>query len=241
MSNELLWFLSLILNFVLIMFSFRVWGRKGLMIWMPISCITANIQVLKNISVFGLEATLGNIVYATAFLATDILNEFYDKKAAKTAVWYGFFSLISMTLLMQVSLLFIPSDSDMVHSSMVALFSLMPRVTAASLVAYLISNMHDVWAFRFWKKKTKGRFLWLRNNASTWVSQLIDSLIFTVGAFYGVYEWSILFQIIITTYLLKWLVAVFDTVMIYLARFWVKKGKIYDLAPDSAIYKPETV
>ncbi len=236
LNNEILWFVSLVANFVFIMFAFRIWGEKGLLIWMPISCITANLQVLKNIVVFGLEATLGNIIYATAFLATDILNEFYEKKVAKRAVWYGFYSLISMTVLMQLSLLFIPSESDMTHSSMINLFSFMPRVTVASLVAYLVSNMHDVWAFRYWKKRTKGRFLWLRNNASTWVSQLIDSLIFTLGAFWGVYEWDILWQIILTTYLLKWLVAVMDTFMIYLARFWVNKGKIPDLKPGAGYY-----
>ena len=73
--NELYWILMLVLNFALIMAAFRLWGRVGLFVWVPISVIVANIQVTKNVSLFGLEATLGNIVYATGFLATDILSE----------------------------------------------------------------------------------------------------------------------------------------------------------------------
>jgi len=89
-----------------------------------------------------------------------------------------------------------------------------------------------VWSFNFWKTKTHGKHLWLRNNASTMVSQLIDSVIFTLGAFYGVYHGRVLVEIILTTYLLKWLVAVFDTGMIYLAGRWVRQGKIKDLPSE---------
>ncbi|NLA98459.1 MAG: queuosine precursor transporter, partial [Spirochaetales bacterium] len=89
--NELFWFVMLLCNFTLIMFAFRRWGKLGLFIWVPISVIVANIQVTKNVMLFGLEATLGNIVYATGFLATDILTEFYGKKESAKAVAIGFF------------------------------------------------------------------------------------------------------------------------------------------------------
>ena len=75
MLNEMWWVLMLVLNFVAILFAYRVWGKLGLFIWIPISVIVANIQVTKNVNLFGLEATLGNIVYSTSFLATDILSE----------------------------------------------------------------------------------------------------------------------------------------------------------------------
>jgi uncharacterized integral membrane protein (TIGR00697 family) len=97
-------------------------------------------------------------------------------------------------------------------------FSVMPRVVIASLVAYLVSQHHDIWAFAFWKQKTSGRYLWLRNNASTFVSQLADSVVFTLIAFLGVFETGILIQIIATTYVLKLIVAVIDTPFLYLSR-----------------------
>lgn len=226
--NELLWLAMLLVNFLAIMVAFRKWGRVGLCIWIPISVILANIQVTKNVVLFGLEATLGNIVYATGFLATDIINEFYGSKEAKKSVAYGFFALIIMTVFMQLALLFIPAESDVVQESMVTIFGLMPRIALASLAAYLVSNLHDIWAFDYWKKKTGGKFLWLRNNASTFVSQLFDTLIFTLIAFWGIYPWNVLWQIMATTYVLKWVVALCDTPFLYLARKWHNEGKIIE-------------
>lgn len=227
--NELLWLLMLVINFAMIMFFFRKWGKLGLLIWMPISCILANIQVTKTVCFFGFEATLGNIVYATAFLATDILSEFYSKKDAKNAVYIGLFSLICSTILMELAIRFTPSANDTVNDAMTLIFSRMPRITIASLIAFFVSNMHDVWAYSFWRKLTHDKHLWLRNNFSTWVSQLIDSVIFTLLAFYKTMPTKALIQVIITTYLLKIIVAIFDTFMIYLARNWANKGKILDI------------
>lgn len=225
--NELFWVGMLILNFFLMMFAFRLWGKLGLYIWIPISVIVANIQVTKNVMLFGMDATLGNIVYATSFLATDILSEFYGKKDSARAVGIGFFSLISMTLLMQLALVFEPSASDIAQTSLSQVFGLMPRIALASLIAYVASNMHDIWAYALWKRIKPGRgSLWMRNNFSTMVSQLIDTLIFTLGAFWRVYPTEVLIQIVISTYVLKWVVAVCDTPFIYLARRWYEGGKI---------------
>jgi uncharacterized integral membrane protein (TIGR00697 family) len=151
-----------------------------------VSVILANIQVTKTVVLFGLEATLGNIVYATSFLATDILSECYGKKDAARAVGIGFFSLVVMTVLMNMAIIFIPAESDFVQESMTTIFALMPRIALGSLIAYVISQVHDIHAFDYWKRKLPGsRWLWLRNNASTMVSQLIDTLLFTMIAFYG--------------------------------------------------------
>lgn len=225
--NELYWFVMLLCNFACIMFAFRRWGKLGLYIWVPISVIVANIQVTKNVMLFGLEATLGNIVYATGFLATDVLSEFYGKKESAKAVAIGFFSLLTMTILMQAALFFEPASSDLSQASLAQIFGLMPRIAFGSLIAYVVSNLHDIWAFDFWKRKKPGRnSLWLRNNLSTFVSQFIDTLLFTLIAFRGVYPSSVLIQIMLSTYLLKWVVAVFDTPFMYLARYWYEKGML---------------
>ncbi len=220
----------LVLNFALIMGAFRLWGKVGLYVWVPISVIVANIQVTKNVTLFGLEATLGNIVYATGFLATDILSELYGKRDSYRAVGIGFFSLVAMTLLMQAALLFNPSSSDIAQMSLSTIFSLMPRIALASLVAYLVSNLHDVWAFDYWRRRRPGHHtLWVRNNLSTFVSQLIDTLIFVSIAFWGLYPTPVLVEIALSTYLLKWVVALFDTPFMYLARHWAEKGKVDDI------------
>lgn len=229
MNNTLLWFIMMAVNFAFIMFAFRRWGRIGLLVWIPISCIVANIQVTKNVILFGFEATLGNIVYSTSFLATDMLSEFYRTEDAKQAVGFGFFALVAMTVLMQLAILFVPSQTDIADPSLNLIFGLMPRIAIGSLIAYLLSNYHDVWSYEFWRRRTQGRHLWIRNNFSTFVSQLIDTLVFTLIAFYGVYETGVLIQIMASTFLLKWIVALADTSMIYLARYWVKKGLIKDV------------
>ena len=222
--NELYWIVMLLFNFLFIIIAFRFWGKIGLFIWIPISVIIANIQVTKTINLFALEATLGNIVYATSFLATDILSECYSKEDAKKAVYIGFFSMIVMSVLMNIALLFTPSESDFVQESMKTIFLLMPRITIASLIAYALSQLHDIYSFaRIKKALPSKKHLWIRNNGSTIISQLIDSVVFTIVAFWGVFEMNTLLSIFISTYLLKVIVAVFDTPFMYLAVNWHNK------------------
>jgi hypothetical protein len=119
---------------------------------------------------------------------------------------------------MQITLRFIPSSNDFIQPHMERIFLFLPRITAASLVAFLVSQLHDVWAFHFWKRLTKERYLWVRNLMSTIVSQLIDTVIFVTLAFYGIFSITAFIQIAITTYLIKVIVALLDTPFIYLAR-----------------------
>lgn len=229
MNNEIFWFAELLLNFLLIILAYRLFGKWGLIMWIPVSVIVANIQVVQTVQIFGTVATLGNVVYATSFLITDILSENYGKEEAKKAVWIGFFSLISMTLLMNITLLYIPLAGDafalQAHEATKTIFSLMPRIALASLTAYMLSQQHDVWAFHFWKNKFPlHRHLWIRNNLSTFVSQLIDSGVFVMIAFYGVFETSVLFEIFLTTYFLKFIVAAADTPFVYWGKRIHKKG-----------------
>lgn len=230
MANELFWAVMLLVNFVAIIGAYRLWGRLGLFIWVPVAVIIANIQVTKTVELFGVTATLGNIVYASSFLVTDILSENYGKKEAGRAVGIGFFSLILFTLLMNLALFFEPAPGDFAHESMNTIFGFLPRIVAASLAAYGISQLHDVYAYHRWKQKLPGkRFIWLRNNMSTMVSQLIDSLVFTSIAFWGVFPNAVLLEIFITTYLLKWIVAVLDTPFVYLARMLYDRKRVPEL------------
>lgn len=231
MTNELWWFVLMAANFLAVMLVYRLWGKVGLFAWMPLSVLLANVQVIKLIELFGLSATLGNIVYATGFLATDILSENHSKKDAAQAVWIGFFSLIVMTLIMTLALQFTPAAEDTAQPHLAAIFTVMPRVAFASLVAYALSQSHDVWAFHFWKKRTGGRHLWLRNNASTMVSQLIDSLVFTTLAFLNTVSKDVFWQLVLSTYVLKFVVAAFDTPFVYWARTMHRKQRSGCLLP----------
>jgi uncharacterized integral membrane protein (TIGR00697 family) len=221
--NIWFWFLFLFIDLSLAVLMYRLWGKKGLYIIIAASIIVANIQVVKTVQLFGLVATLGNILYGSLFFATDVLSEVYGKKSARRGVWLGFCAMILMTIWMQLALRFVPDASDFAHGSLETIFGLMPRIAAGSLIAYLLSQHHDVFAFHYWKGKTKGKYLWLRNCASTAVSQAIDSVVFCAIAFIGVFTWSVLFEILLTTYFLKFLVMLFDTPFIYWARSLSKK------------------
>lgn len=229
-GNEILWLIMLILNFSGILIVYRFFGRTGLFAWVPIAVIVANIQVIKTVHLFGLTSSLGNIVYATSFLATDILSENHGKKDAQRAVGIGFFSLVSLTVLMNVSLWFKPAPIDFAQESMETLYALLPRIALASFLAYGVSQIHDVWAYDKLKKyRPDDRWIWLRNNASTMVSQAVDTVIFVTIAFAGSVPKQDFWQIAASTYVLKWIVAAADTPLVYLASRWHRIGKVREV------------
>ena len=217
MSNEFIWIAFLLIDFTVALSVFRLFGKYGLYALIVMNIIVCNLQVMKFIPLFGITTTLGNILYASIFFTTDILGEVYGKKEAQRGVWLGFVMLSLATIYMQIALLFTPAKSDFIHPALTQIFTMYPRVAVGSLAAYLVSQLHDVWAFDFWKVRARGRFLWLRNNASTIVSQFLDTIIFVSIAFWGVVPWGDFFQILLTTYLIKFIVAAADTPFIYLA------------------------
>ena len=218
MNNELLWIGLLITNFFIVILAYKLFGKTGLYVWTAVGVILANIQVMKTIQIFGLVTAMGNVIYSSLFLVTDIINENHTKKDAQKAVWIGFFVLIATTIIMQISIQFIPDETDFLSEHITAIFSVLPRIAFASLVAYLISQSHDVWFYAKLKKRHKKRFLWLRNNLSTVTSQLLDNTIFTLIAFVGVFSWDIIGQIFLTSFILKVIVAACDTPFVYLAK-----------------------
>ncbi len=218
MINELLWFGLMIFCYFAILLIYKLFGRKGLFAWVAMSIILANIQVMKTIQLFGLVSAEGNIVYSSIFFVSDILNEVYGKKEAKRAVFVGFFILITMTVVMQVTLMFIPDASDTMAPHLDAIFRFMPRIALASLTAYICSQTYDVWMYALIKKYHGRKLLWFRSNLSVILSQLIDNTMFTVLAFYGVFSWDIILQIYVTSLILKVVVSFSDTPFLYWAR-----------------------
>lgn len=206
----------MLVNFTGVIVFYKLFKKSGLFIWIAISSIIANIQVLKTVELFGTISTLGNIIYATSFLATDILSENYGKEEAKKGILVGFATLTTTTLIMFICLKFIPHSSDFAQESLQTIFGIMPRIALASTLAYVISQLHDAHAYEFWKKKTGKIFI--ANNLSTMVSQAIDTVIFTTVAFLGLMPLEVLIEIAITTYIFKWIVAAADTPFVYIAK-----------------------
>ncbi|WP_031484513.1 queuosine precursor transporter [Maridesulfovibrio frigidus] len=216
--NELLWIGFALLDLSLVLVVYKFFGKTGLLGLIVFNLILCNIQVLKTIELFGMTTTLGNILYASVFLSTDMLSEFHGKKEAKKAVYLGFLILVMAVVYMQLALMFTPAADDFAQPHLEAIFGFLPRIALGSLCAYLVSQLHDVYVFHKLKEKFGDRHLWLRNNASTLVSQLLDSGVFCVIALWGLFPFEVWLEIFFTTYLFKVIVAVMDTPFLYLAR-----------------------
>lgn len=230
--NELLLTGSLVVIYALVLLFFRLFGKTGLYCWTVFATITANIEVLIVVNAFDMEQTLGNILFASTFLVTDLLSEFYGKEASQKAVNIGIACSLAFLIISQSWLFYTPSQSDWVMPHMQAVFSNTPRLILTSFLVYAVCQRFDVWAYhRWWAFTTKKcgdseRFLWLRNNGSTLLSQLLNALLFNLGAFAGVYKPSTLLAIVWSSYVIFIVTSLADTPFMYLARNLVSRGKI---------------
>lgn len=224
MINELLLIGSVLVIFGAVLLGYKFFGKTGLYCISAIATILANIEVVILINAFGMEQTLGNVLFAATFLVTDILSECEGKKEANKAVWIGVFSSLFFLLLSQSWRLYIPSENDLIHSSVESVFSNTPRMIISSLAVYAISQLFDVWLYHKWwaftEKKfgDKRRFLWLRNNGSTLISQILNTLLFTLLAFWGQYDAKTIISIFLSSYVIYIFTSILDTPAVYLAR-----------------------
>ena len=178
--------------------------------------IVANIIAVKLVAIGGLVVPAGVIAYPITFLLTDVIAELYGYRVATRVVWTGFGASLLMVLLIYGGQL-LPAASFWPHQAEYnAIFGVVPRIVLASMIAYLVSQHHDVVSFHFWRRKTGGRYLWLRNNASTVVSQALDTGLFITIAFWGTVPMTVLGNMLLTQYLIKLAIAAADTPLCYL-------------------------
>ena len=224
MPNELLLILSLIVLYGAVLVFYRLFGKLGLYVWTVIATISANIEVLILVDAFGMEQTLGNVLFATTFLVTDILSENHGKKEANVAVNIGIATSIAFIVISQSWMLYTPAASDFASPAIATIFSNTPRLMLASLIVYAICQKFDVWAYHAWwaftnkKCGDSKKFLWLRNNGSTLISQLLNAILYTFGAFFGVYYIPTLISIVFASYVIFIVTSLADTPIVYLAR-----------------------
>ncbi len=171
---------------------------------------------------FTLSASI--IVFSMTFFITDVISEFWGKKEAQKAVWAGFLADILMLFAVWVAIKWQPASFWGGQEAFVQTLGTTWRIAIASLVAYIVAQNHDVWAYHFWKRVFKSKHLWIRNNFSTGVSQIIDSILFASIAFYGV---APVMPIILSTVVVKFIVAALDTPFIYAVRWYFEKVKPY--------------
>lgn len=228
MSNEVLTFIQIFLAFAITVIAYRIFGKVGLFVMAGVFTLYANLEVANMATVFGLAVSLGNVSFVGAALCQDILNENEGEKVAKWTVWFGFLGCLAIMLISQVSTKFTPNEFDTIHESFKAVFGPFSAVTIISLCTYLISNTMNVKLYAFFSKFTK--VVWIRSQASTWISQLADTLIMTtVCAIVGIFAWDIFWELILTTYIIKIIVAVCEIPFMYWAKSLKRKNKVHEV------------
>lgn len=216
--NEVLLIVEMVTCFSALLLAKRLFGKAGIFAWIGIASILANIQVVKGVVLFGMEATLGNVLFASNFLATDILTECYGKEEAKKGVHIGLFAVLTYLFCSQFSLLFAPSTIDTAHGAMQGLFALAPRVCIASLSMFYLSNLLDVKLYsKLLDRYGEGK-MWLRNNISTVVCNSVENFGFAFLAFAGCYPIQDVLIIGLSTSVIETVIALCDTPFLYIAK-----------------------
>jgi len=202
--------------------------------------IVSNLLGGKIAQLGKIEFSVGILAFPITFLVTDIIGEVMGKKKAKQVVFIGLMAMIFVMLLTFISIqLPTASRSYITHEEFSKIFGISFRFLIASVTAFFFAQMHDVWAFHFWKKVTKGKWLWLRNNLSTIASQLIDSVLFMFIALWYIPEFLIKYlpfientspkftaayvlTLLIPWWILKVVMAIADTPFVYILTAWLR-------------------
>lgn len=227
-NQELLWLTTLLLDLGCTVILYRLFGKAGLQVAIATAIILANLQGPKLTVIFGVQTSLGVIFYSSIFFATDLLSENYGKAAASKAVRMGFTVSVIVLLMLSLALMYLPSDrpdtaafSQNIHNAFATIVHFTPRFVFGSLLAYIISQSFDVWAFHRIKQVTGEKWLWLRNNLSTMSSQVVDTAIYSLVVWWGTVDLVTALQLGAAKYVFKLVIAAVDTAFIY----WVKTMK----------------
>ena len=225
--TEMIYFGFFIFLATLTLGAFRL-GKEYLYGLIAALAILMNIFVLKPFEIFGFTTYGGNILYGCIFFATDLLNEHFGKKAALRGVGVGFLALaadvFSSQFYLHLPTNFSVDGAENVQNALAIIFTPAWGILVASLSAFAISNLLDIHVYDWIHQRTGKKLLWLRNNASTFVSQFLDTVVFsTIAAAFGIFDWKIVPEVILFAYIFKLAIAALDTPFLYLSRL-IKKN-----------------
>ena len=236
-NQELLWFTTLFADLACTLVLYRLFGKAGLQVAIALAIVLANLQGPKLTIIFGMQTSLGVIFYSSIFFATDVLSENYGKEAANKAVRMGFAVSVIVLLMLSLALLYLPSTrpetaaySASIHNAFATIVDFTPRFIFGSLLAYFISQHFDVWVFHKIKSWTGDRWLWLRNNGSTLSSQVVDTTIYSLVAWWGIVDLKTALALGAAKYVFKVAIAAIDTVFIYWARSSFRHHTVHEAA-----------
>lgn len=176
-------------------------GESALVAYISVQAILANLLVTKQTMLFGMHATCSDAFMIGAVLSLNILQEYYGKERARSAIWISFGLLIFYTCATQIHLWYRPSSVDTMHAFFMAILSPMRRLTVASLAVYFMVQHLDAWLYGLFKERLKIKYLVVRNYASLAITQFVDTVLFSFLGLYGIIH--NIGHIIIVSYCIK--------------------------------------
>jgi len=190
-----------------------------------ITCnLIANKFLTVDLGFYSFTLSAGVLPYPITFLITDILSELYGRKRTTHVVLSGLVASIFVLFILWLGAQFPATGnspiSDVQYNEV---FQKAPKVIGASMLAYIVAQLIDVRLFHFWKKITGGKKLWIRNNFSTMLSQLVDTILVVIVLFIGTEPWCTLGEYIRDGWLFKVMAAAFDTAIIYAFMWWARR------------------
>lgn len=223
--NELLFIVSGILAYFAVALVAKLFGKVGLIAWIAVSTILANIAVTKQVFMFGMDVTLGNIMFSSTYLATDIISEVYGHKESRKAVCIGLFAAVVFVGFGLIVNSVRANSYDFAGEPLKTIMDFSIRTTSTSILFFFLSNMVDVWLFnKFRKHSTK--HLWLRNNVCTIACNCAENFLFIFAAMYGIFDAQTCLSIALCTCVVEAIAGLLDTPFCYLGRKWAKREEI---------------
>ena len=192
------------------------------------SMVMVNTLGTKITTILGVRVSVGIFFVPVLFLTTDIIGEVFGRKEASRFVNMATIMLVLLFVMMSVCIAIKPNESWDMQEQYATVFGSSMRMTIASLISFVVAQQLDVFMFSLWGKITKGKHLWIRNNMSTIVSQLIDTTIFEFIAFWHLtpkFTTSYIFSLILPYWLFKVVFALLDTPFCYLGVWWLSGNK----------------
>lgn len=213
--NELIFILHAIIISCFALGSLAL-GRYALVAFVCIQCLLANVFVIKQITLFGLNATCSDAFTIGATLGLNLLQEYYGKTITRRAIWANFFLLIFYAIVSQIHLWYTPALHDTMQSHFSHILTFTPRIVIASFSVYLLVHLLDYYLYGVLKQLLNNRLLILRNYASIIICQFIDTVLFSFLGLYGIIE--NIWQVILISYVIKLAAIVVATPFVGLSR-----------------------
>lgn len=199
--NESIFFAHLFLIIGFLFLSLKL-GKSGLSAFIVLQVIFANLFVVKQMNLFGLEVTCSDAFVVGSLLGLNILQEFFGQEAAKKTIEISFLAALFFVCMSEIHLLYVPISMDTTHSAFTQIFASTPRIVFASIAVFFVVQQIDIRLFGWLQKRLKGR-LALRVGISLFISQSLDTLLFSFAGLYGIV--TSVFSIIVMSLPVKWL------------------------------------